>query len=105
MITFLGLCADCSEKLNYHTRKREVKRLAKKSTSKRSSSKPLDPTSASHSSTEEPPLEDEKCEEIIEFRQEAHSSKTDENLWKQSDEAELKGRDEEFDEYLADLLL
>lgn len=29
----------------------------------------------------------------------------DENLWKKRNEPEMRGRDEEFDDYLADLLL
>lgn len=29
----------------------------------------------------------------------------DENLWKKSNDVDVKGRDEEFDDYLADLLL
>lgn len=49
--------------------------------------------------------------ELHEERQEESTSKRvaepvdDETLWKKSTEVDAKGRDEEFDDYLADLLL
>lgn len=104
---FLGLCDSCSEKLNYHSKKREIKRLKKQHKSKSTGIKEpsirgstIDPQSPSTSLTrisqdrEESPIKQEQIDPI-----------TEDELWKQKNDVELRGRDEEFDEYLADLLL
>jgi protein FRA10AC1 len=106
LIIILGLCDLCSEKLNYHSKKREVKRLKKQHKSKSTGTKepstrgstidPQSPTSSQRISQEreESPIRQEQIDPI-----------TEDDLWKQKNEPELRGRDEEFDEYLADLLL
>lgn len=111
MIPLIGLCPGCSDKLNYHTRKREVKRLKRKTKRKSSSSKSAktdvqlqqSPSTSHRSQSEEaepvddepPPFETRSIQEPID----------DESLWKKNNEVDVKGRDEEFDDYLADLLL
>lgn len=104
---FLGLCVSCSTKLNYHTQKREVKRL--KRNKSRSKAQPLDnesipktpSSSRSHRSATRESLESHSPPP----RQIISEPVNDESLWKQRNEPELRGRDVEFDEYLADLLL
>lgn len=49
------------------------------------------------------PEESPECDEPSRTR--TKEPVNDESLWKQSTEIDTKGRDEEFDEYLADLLL
>lgn len=100
----LRLCPDCSHKLNYHHKKREVKRLKKKKVKDKShtvtedSSKDIEEKSeesngesSSKQSDKESVYEDDKTE-----------------IWKQDrveDEQEEKTIEEEMDEYLDDLFL
>lgn len=108
MIQLLGLCPSCSEKLNHHTIKREIKRLkrnkTKKSVSRQRSSTEVIPDVPSTSEPVEPTTPEDDSEDESPRRQPAKPI-DDETLWKKTDETELKGRDEEFDDYLADLLL
>ncbi|XP_070507632.1 protein FRA10AC1 homolog [Chironomus tepperi] len=102
----IRLCDSCSEKLNYHSKKREIKRLKKQHKSKSSGTKEpsirgstIDPQSPSTSQRisqerEESPNRQEQIDPI-----------DDDDLWKRKSGPEIRGRDEEFDEYLADLLL
>lgn len=64
-------------------------------------------TAATQSLSASVSTEDETEEKI--FNQEISQSKqqpvADESLWKKSQEVEMRGRDEEFDDYLNDLLL
>ena len=107
----LGLCGDCSDKLNHHSKKREVKRLTKskrkQTRSPKSSdikSEPLSPQEPS-SSTTSTPIPQDSHEDPTETREEPEivQSSNQESLWKKSDEVEHKDRN--FDDYLEDLLL
>ncbi|CAK1585378.1 unnamed protein product [Parnassius mnemosyne] len=100
----LRLCPDCSEKLNYKSKKREVKRLKKNQKKK----KRKDKTSSDVVTS------DEECQPDLENQpepstsQEALETEVDkaESLWKKGvQEVEEKTREEEFEEYLEDLLL
>ncbi|XP_013193558.1 protein FRA10AC1 homolog isoform X2 [Amyelois transitella] len=102
----LRLCPECSDKLNYRSKKREIKRL-KKSHKKRKrgkcSEQPDEEDEQSHSPhTPEP-------EQISEEEPSTSKSVKDtsaESLWKKApQETEEKTREEEFEEYLEDLLL
>lgn len=55
--------------------------------------------SKSREDDEEVPSDSEKEEHIIK------EPINDESLWKKANEVDVRGRDEEFDDYLADLLL
>lgn len=105
------MCPSCSEKLNYHSRKREVKRLKKRKISpKKSVDKDVHDEDQPKTATTSSSLEEVSEIEGTSFEITSHQSSfqkptTDEGLWKKSQEADLKGRDEEFDDYLNDLLL
>lgn len=111
--TILGLCESCSEKLNYHSKKREIKRLKKykskseprkessRSSTKEGSSVPQTPSSSSSQKLSQDESDEEESTSISERLE----PMTEDNLWKKNNESEIRGRDEEFDEYLADLLL
>ncbi|CAH0552532.1 unnamed protein product [Brassicogethes aeneus] len=98
----IRLCPECSRKLNYHSKKREVKRLKRKpnkekkkhihkSKDKESSIKPS--SSAQSTST--------TCSEGKNPTKE--SSK--ESPWENHKPEEVKSREEEMEDYLEDLLL
>ncbi|CAG4930019.1 unnamed protein product [Colias eurytheme] len=100
----LRLCPECSAKLNYRSKKREIKRL-KKNLKRKKKRNVEDDKSES---------EDENNEIVPEETQveEPSTSKTDEtadsgnSLWKKGiQETEEKSREEEFEDYLEDLLL
>ncbi|CAO1429799.1 unnamed protein product [Diamesa tonsa] len=111
----LRLCPTCSDKLNFHSKKREIKRLKKNkvkaieprpdmsintgSSSKSSSETPMSSTTYSTDDDTISTTDDEH----IKVRKEPIA---DENLWKKKNcEVEDKSRDAEFDDYLEDLLL
>lgn len=110
-----GLCPECSHKLNYHSKKREVKRMKKQSKHSKHSKHKTDediPTAstsssivnAEHNLTAEhrvdgsegdgPPIRSNEAQQQLE-----------QIFWSKSTNEEEKTREEEFDEYLADLLL
>lgn len=111
----IRLCEDDSAKLNYHSMKREIKRLKKnKNRSKPSSSldssrelsSPPPKTPSTSRSHRSPTHNDDEEEGSSTPRPKTISEPVnDESLWKKSNEPEVRGRDEEFDEYLTDLLL
>lgn len=99
---FSGLCPGCSYKLNYRSKKKELKRISKKkpkpSTSSGSSSKSL-PKSTESPSEETDSSTDKQSKEKEENEGES-------NIWKESgNAAEERSRDEDFEEYLELLLL
>ncbi|CAH2047143.1 unnamed protein product, partial [Iphiclides podalirius] len=100
----LRLCLECSEKLNYKSKKREVKRLKKNLKKKKriESSRGDDVNSGD----ECPPVEEIQPEPST-SRETADSEwNKDESLWKKAvQEVEEKSREDEFEEYLQDLLL
>lgn len=103
-----GLCPECSEKLNYHSKKREVKRIKKKSKHKKRSS---DDGGAASSSlaTSDSAVPMEELQTTQEPDNCGHNDVAQKQLeqifWAKSTNEEEKTREDEFDEYLADLLL
>ncbi|XP_043268936.1 protein FRA10AC1 [Venturia canescens] len=101
----LRLCPECSLKLNYKSQKREIKR---KKHLKRLQTDLADDIGKASSSTEV-----SRADVKIELESEAESTTEPEKLkvaesdfWKSKPrEGEEKSRDDEFEEYLADLLL
>ncbi|KPJ19835.1 Protein FRA10AC1-like [Papilio machaon] len=100
----LRLCPECSEKLNYKSKKREVKRLKKSQKKRKKKGKCNDETDM---------ISGDECTECLDNPPEPSTSKEpvqpeekDESLWKKGvQEVEEKTREEEFEEYLEDLLL
>lgn len=92
---FLGLCADCSNKLNYKHKKKEIKRKVSKSTkekSKRSKDREISSDHQSSTSVKDP---------------EPDSSKTviEDNVWSEQIQIEDdKPREDDFEDYLEQLL-
>jgi hypothetical protein len=90
-----------------------VKRLKRKTKQKsrkpakevRGSSQKSPSTSRSSKSQEKEAEDDEASPEHEDHIRTIPEPINDESLWKKTNEVELKGRDEEFDDYLADLLL
>ncbi|XP_021197221.2 protein FRA10AC1 homolog isoform X2 [Helicoverpa armigera] len=99
----LRLCPGCSDLLNYRSKKREVKRLKKshKKTKKaKIPEKDGNDENGQHSGTQD------NLEEQPSTSAEAVASETDDGVWKTgSQENEEKTREEEFEEYLEELLL
>ncbi|CRL07168.1 CLUMA_CG020156, isoform A [Clunio marinus] len=99
----IRLCEECSEKLNHRSKKREIKRLSKrKSKQFESLEKPAEKSNIgeyTHDSIKA--VEVSSCQE----KSGRHENIIEENLWTKSSQTDHRSRDEEFDEYLADLLL
>lgn len=93
----LRLCADCSYKLNYHHRKREVKKQSKLEESKNKNSELVN--------------NEEKNECIIESNnktepnEDASKVDNDTNIWEGPIKLDEKSKDDEFDEYFEDMFL
>lgn len=120
----LGLCPNCSLKLNYYSKKREVKR-AKKSARKSlktrkhhrtdddesnscaddDNSSPVAGSSAHQQSTMYKADANDCPEEPGASTAAAAADQTDELLWQKPQTNEDKSREEEFDDYLEALLL
>ncbi|KAJ2951062.1 hypothetical protein O0L34_g5441 [Tuta absoluta] len=101
----LRLCPECSEKLNYRSKKREVKRLKKQRKRKRRSKSQESDESGGESpkTPEESPPDAEPSSSTTAT---VTAESIDESLWKKGvPEIEEKSREEEFEEYLEDLLL
>jgi len=100
------LCFECSYKLNYHHKKKELTKKKKKNKKKRrsrsssSSDSESDYRSRKRKAAEEK-LEKEKAEKV-----EAELEKEASNLWsKPAEKEEEKTREDVFDEFLGDLFL
>lgn len=115
MTTLLrGLCPDCSKKLNYHSKKREVKKL-KKERRKSGRSKYQESQSSPSCSTSDPLSNNTTAEveklgavdvvvgKIVQLEKNVES--LEKQCWTKPSDVEDKSREEEFDEYLEDLLL
>lgn len=106
---YTGLCPECSDKLNYHTKKREVKRSKKKtkrnkhSASTSSTTEESLPAEGGTSSTDQLETPAEDIAEPSQGNETAHRQ-LEQIFWQKSTNEEEKTREEEFDEYLADLL-
>lgn len=110
---FTGLCADCSDKLNYKHQKREIKRSKKR---KYQSQLVLDDDAKVHLepevqlSEEQPKKVKEETldDEISAPLTETTSATADDegNIWKTANRAtEEKSREDDFEEFLEQLLL
>nr|CAH7718478.1 unnamed protein product [Callosobruchus chinensis] len=95
----IRLCPGCSKKLNYHTKKREIKRLNKKIHKKPKCNKQSDTQDAS-SSKELPSSQEVNNDSTL-----VSTSNSVESPWENHKPVEVKSRDEEMEEYLQDLLL
>ena len=103
---FLGLCPECSIKLNYRSQKREIKRNKGVKRLQQHELKNKLKSDASSSKTEDVIHEDNDVTEKMEIAQISEEKTEDEsNVWKANQEITEKSREEEFEEYLADLLL
>ncbi|CAH2241741.1 protein FRA10AC1 [Pararge aegeria] len=105
----LRLCPECSEKLNYKSRKREVKRLKKSQKKKKRKGTDTDRelSESDHSETEASTVVPEtEAKDPSTSNPASDSTVENESLWKKGvQEVEEKSREEEFADYLEDLLL
>lgn len=95
-----GLCPDCSSKLNYRSKKREVKRIHKQrpNKTKHPSDKKREKTDVRENLAEE----ERESNSTAEDRSETEAS----SIWKDAARPEEeRGREEEFEEYLEELFL
>ncbi|XP_030025514.2 protein FRA10AC1 homolog [Manduca sexta] len=98
----LRLCPECSNKLNYKSKKREVKRLKKNHKRKKEKNKDGSDSEIEESPRTSPGASDEPCTSTADET----VTNADESLWKKgTQELEEKSREEEFENYLEDLLL
>lgn len=96
----LRLCPECSYKLNYHHQKKEV-RKSKKSKKKRKKSKKRKRSGSSSDSGSDD--DDDKDKEV---RKEKEEERQASEIWKEPVSLEQeKSREEDFDDYLADMFL
>ncbi|KAI4460203.1 acid phosphatase-related [Holotrichia oblita] len=97
----IRLCLKCSKKLNHHSKKKEIKRLKKKSKIKSKSTPDDDETvnndNVSGSSS--------GIDDALEINGDNVQSKIDESPWVNLKPIETKTREEEMEDYLEDLLL
>lgn len=101
MLLFVGLCPKCSKKLNYHSKKKEVKRLKKKSKIKSKSSPNDDITGNNDGDSSS----SNRIEDTAEIDGGNVQAKIDESPWENLKPIEIKTREEEMEDYLEDLLL
>lgn len=99
------MCPECSAKLNYCTKKREVKRLKRHHSDKKRKRKTLNLEEGTSSSLCEEPNSDEKESDSDRISDATQEEKNDESPWLNQKPVELKSRDEEMEEYLEELLL
>ncbi|XP_026748856.2 protein FRA10AC1 homolog isoform X2 [Galleria mellonella] len=102
----LRLCPECSDKLNYKSQKREIKRL-KKAHKKKKKSKDRNKSDSDESGEEPhtPTVEPSDEPSTSQDTKDATTSSED-SLWKKApQDIEEKSREEEFEDYLEDLLL
>ncbi|XP_074094214.1 protein FRA10AC1 [Cotesia typhae] len=101
----LRLCSECSDKLNYHSQKKQVNRKKKVLKRLGTTSDKLETQSSVSSSTNN---QDQDVIIKVEPDEESKedSRKKEEEIWKNNPSESIeKSREEEFEEYLADLLL
>lgn len=100
-----GLCSDCSHKLNFHHQKKEVikkKKHKKEKKRRRSLSKSGDETEETKE-REKKQQKEEREETLVPGP--SKDEKEDADVWRETQTlTEEKTRDEEFEEYLQDLL-
>lgn len=85
--------------------KRKTKEKSRKPSKEVRESSQKSPSTRSSKSQEKAPEHEEDSPEREDHIKAIPEPINDESLWKKTNEVEAKGRDEEFDDYLADLLL
>lgn len=109
-----GLCPHCSKKLNYHSKKREIKKFKKLRRRSRyidaggnAAKHEAEETSSSVSvvSDELPDHATSDGQESVGPVANVSKDKVEQHCWTKPTEIEDKSREEEFDNYLEDLLL
>lgn len=103
------LCPDCSKKLNYCSKKREIKRLRRnKPKSVISNNKISEHENAKPSTSFPENVSNSKHDNIINENDKTNTCTADnenDSLWENHKQIEPKSREEEMEEYLQDLLL
>ncbi|XKL59997.1 hypothetical protein PGB90_001013 [Kerria lacca] len=106
----LRLCSDCSEKLNYKHKRKEIKRKKKRKHRSRKESdeitkeESVDELNLENESKRKPSIEIEQLESNNEIEQ--LESNNENNIWKNINPViEEKSRDEDFEEFIEQLLL
>lgn len=103
------MCTNCSKKLNYNSKKKEIKKIHKLQKKQRKSTHHADVVAGTSSSSEKCPSNkssNEKCEDLYNDKSQSQQNKLEKDCWaKNATNIEEKSREEEFDEYLEDLLL
>jgi protein FRA10AC1 len=100
----------CSDKLNYRSKKREIKRLKRPGRKSPSKSVAASPTpSRSGSQIADNPSESQEPHESTDANEKHNELRhiPEEEIWKETstNKSEVRGREDDFDEYLADLLM
>lgn len=90
--------------MNYHSKKREIKRL-KKSSKKKHKVKKQATDIPSCSSSDITCTDSDEEEETVEEPENIEKTRSDETPWEQHGPVETKSREEEMEDYLNDLLL
>lgn len=109
----IGLCTNCSDKLNHHSKKREVKRIKKQTKHNHhrhndavASTSTSSCSTTDDSTTTENEMNSLKKNETIPNRgNEVAHQQLEQIFWSKSTDDVEKTREEEFDDYLANLLL
>lgn len=113
----IGLCPDCSEKLNYHSKKREIKRLKhtkhNKSKHNKGSTNPTESSPATSGTSTSSRIHDDgesSADTSVDTTMkpagnDAAHHQLEQIFWTKTTHEVEKTREEEFDEYLANLLL
>ncbi|XP_047524241.1 protein FRA10AC1 homolog isoform X2 [Pieris napi] len=92
------LCPECSEKINYRSKKREIKRLKKSHKKKKRGKESVEEDDVPQIETED--ISEEPSTSVPAVNDDGNS------LWKKGvQETEEKSREEEFEDYLEELLL
>lgn len=102
LFSTVGLCDDCSHKLNYHQKRREVTKQKKKRSKNKTKKHKSD--QMKHEKDKESSDEGGDTEPKAENQSQEPSGSA--NIWRENQQTvEEKSRDEEFEEYLEDLFL
>lgn len=110
-----GLCPTCTDKLNYHSKRREVKRMKKQTkhiSHKHNNAVPSSSKSSEVNAIDSTPkvtpnaMEMGTSQNIDKMQNKDAHQQLEQIFWSKSTTDDIeKTREEEFDEYLADLLL
>lgn len=101
------LCFDCSYKLNYHHKKKELTKKKKKSKKrKHKRDRSSSDSDSSDGKSEKRKKKDQKLKEETEEKEKEKLEKQEKDVWSAPvQKEEEKTRDDEFDDFLDDLFL